>query len=115
MLLPSRMTPALLASIVRLPERSSGSSVERLIVTGESGGNTDGSKEITAGAVASSMACRRVPAPASSELVTTYSMGAGVWGLMGGVATSDTDVAVGEGAAVHPAVIVKRRRLRMKG
>lgn len=54
--LPSRITPALLASIVKLPWEISGKLLVRIMGVGELGGKIDGSKVIKSPRRASNMA-----------------------------------------------------------
>ena len=70
-MLPARITPASLASIVKLPWRIRGSSLVRKIVSGAAGGKTEGSKVMLSPDNALPMASRRLPEPLSDVLVTT--------------------------------------------
>ena len=95
--LPSRITPALLASIVRLPWRICGSSLAMKMVTGSSGGKMAGLNVIVSPFCASSIAWRNVPGPLSAGLVTSrvlpWGAGVGVAGSCIGV--GDASVRVG--------------------
>lgn len=93
---PSRMTPALLASIVKLPWMSSGRPLVRVMAVGLLGGKTFGSNVMMSSGFASKSAWRMVPGPSSAALITIIVTGVGVGDGGTSVAVGVTvDVAVG--------------------
>src|SRR3990170_979778 len=101
--LPSRITPALLASMVRFPWWICGSPLVTEMATCASGGKTLGSNVIVSPLCASCIAWRKVPGPLSAALVTSrvlpWGVGVGVGGTAVAVGSASVGVSV-SGAAV---------------
>jgi hypothetical protein len=76
--LPSRITPALLASMVMLPWVISGKPLDKLIITAALEGKILGSNVSVSPCSASNNACRSVPGPLSAALVTRIGTGVDV-------------------------------------
>ena len=102
---PSSTTPALLASMVRLPWLISGSALSRVMVIGLVGGKTIKSKVMVSPGMALSRAWRSEPTPESVRLVTTCVFVGVVVGVGDGLVVA-VPVGVGVEVSVWVGVLV---------